>query len=113
MRIFASIFVLAALGVGAYAFASSSQSEGPTSTPAQTVEQQANAALVAANFQAAATQLEEYRATNATYEGATVSAAPGVTLVRADAAGYCIQAGAGTEVQHEVGPGGSPVPGPC
>jgi hypothetical protein len=52
-------------------------------------------------------------ATNGTYEGATLTAADGVVLVRADAASYCIQTGVGAAVQHEMGPGGSPQTGPC
>ena len=34
---------------------------------------------------------------------------PGVTLVRADASGWCLQ----TASAHEVGPGGTPAAGPC
>ena len=37
----------------------------------------------------------------------------GVTLVRADAASYCIQVVQGALVQHEQGPGGAVQPGPC
>jgi hypothetical protein len=37
----------------------------------------------------------------------------GVALVRADASSYCIQTGAGSALQHETGPGGSPRPGAC
>jgi hypothetical protein len=37
-----------------------------------------------------------------------------VAVVRADATSYCLQAGAGLNVQHLVGPAGNaPVDGPC
>ena len=113
MRVFASIALVAALAVGAFLYASSSKQEGPTSAQAQTVEQQANAALGTANFQGAATQLEAEKAANGTYEGASLPPSFGVTLVRADATSYCIQTGTGSALQHELGPGGSPQPGPC
>jgi hypothetical protein len=65
------------------------------------------------NFAAAATQMETYHAENATYAGATVPPSFGVTLVRADAASYCLQAGVGGSEQHFTGPGGQPAAGPC
>jgi hypothetical protein len=113
VRIFGFVALFAALAVGAFLFASSSKQEGPTSSQAQTVEQQANAALGSANFQGAATQLEAEKATNGTYEGASLPPSFGVTLVRADASSYCIQTGTGSALEHETGPGGSPQPGPC
>jgi hypothetical protein len=57
--------------------------------------------------------MEGFRADNATYVGATLPASFGVQLVSATAASYCLQAGAGTAVQHYVGPGGTPAAGPC
>ena len=113
MRIFGSIALVAALAVGAYLFAGSTKSESPASTQVQSVEQQANAALGAANFQGAAVELENYRATNGGYSGASLPPSFGVTLVRADETTYCVQAGSGTALEHETGPGGSPQPGPC
>jgi hypothetical protein len=44
-----------------------------------------------------------------TYVGATLPPGSEVTLVTADASSYCLQSGD----EHEVGPGGTPQPGPC
>jgi hypothetical protein len=44
-----------------------------------------------------------------TYVGATLPPGSGVVLVSADASSYCLQDGN----EHEVGPGGTPQPGPC
>ena len=113
MRVFATVSVLVALAAGAYLYASSAKDENPASTRVETVEQQAVDAAAAANLQGAATQLEDFMAANGTYEGATLTAADGAVLVRADASSYCIQTGVGTAVEHETGPGGSPRPGAC
>jgi hypothetical protein len=113
MRVVVTVSVLAALGIGAYLFASSTQTNGPASTQAQAAEAQAKVELAGTSFDAAATLLEEYRAANGSYEGATLPPAVAVTLVRADATSYCLQAGDGPDVEHQAGPGGSPQPGPC
>ena len=47
----------------------------------------------------------------ATYAGAP--AIPGVTVVRASTASYCLQAQAGTTIEHEIGPGGVVTTGAC
>ncbi len=62
-------------------------------------------------FVGAAASLDAYHAGSATYAGAP--AVPGVTVVRADTVSYCIQAQAGTTVEHEVGPGGIVTAGAC
>ena len=59
-------------------------------------------------FQQAQSTLEDFRAVNGTYAGASL-AGFGVTLARADAASYCIQAGH----SHVTGPGGAVQPGSC
>jgi len=65
------------------------------------------------NFTGAATELEAYKAEHATYAGAALPPAFGVTVMRADATSYCLQAGVGGGVQHFTGPGGTPATGPC
>ena len=62
-------------------------------------------------FTAADVSLAAYRAGSATFAGAP--SPQGVTLVRADAASYCIQAVEDALVQHENGPGGPVQTGPC
>jgi hypothetical protein len=98
--------------VGGLLFMNAKQS-GPTAAQSQHVEQQAQGVAAAASFGQAAIELEALHAQAGTYVGAQLPASFAVTLVRADAASYCLQAGAGTAVQHLVGPGGQPAPGPC
>jgi hypothetical protein len=86
---------------------------GPTSKSSKRAEAQASAAVGSLNFTAAATELEGYKAEHATYTGAVLPPVFGVTVVRAEAASYCLQAGTGATVQHFTGPGGTPATGPC
>jgi hypothetical protein len=64
-----------------------------------------------AAFTGAAASLDAQRTATGSYAGTRL--APGMVLVRADAASYCVQTRGGTLVQHETGPGGSPAIGPC
>jgi hypothetical protein len=57
-------------------------------------------------LQAAGAALELNHRINGTYSGVHLD---GVTLVRADAASYCIEAGS----FHLTGPGGAPAAGDC
>ena len=87
----------------------SSQMNGVSSggaTPMQQIDQARQAAL-AARFQQAVVQLEQFHALNGTYAGATTDT--GVTIARADASSYCLQGGA----SHLAGPGGSVASGGC
>jgi hypothetical protein len=104
--------LLAALVIGAYLFGAGSHVAGPTSQAAKSAESKGIAAAATVNFQQAAAALEQTHAVSGTY-AATSLAGFGVTLVRADAVSYCIQAGIGNAVQHQSGPGGSSLPGPC
>jgi hypothetical protein len=61
-----------------------------------------------AELTAAAVNLQQWYHAHGTYAGA-VPGVPGVTLVRADARGWCLQ----TASAHAVGPGGAPAAGPC
>lgn len=87
---------------------------GHSPTRSQTTQEvdQAQQAAAALTFQQAQTQLEQAHALNGSYAGASV-AGFGVTLVRADAASYCLQTGSGTAVSHLAGPGGAAASGPC
>lgn len=60
------------------------------------------------NLQQAASALESAKGLGGTYAGVDVSGF-GVTVVRADAAAYCIEAGG----LHVAGPGDTPAAGPC
>jgi hypothetical protein len=105
--------LLVSLLIGGYLFLQQNKTEGPTSPAITQAESQANAAVVGTNFQAADGTLQAWFAENQTYAGATLAPGSNVTLVRADATGYCLQSVGGTIVEHENGPGGSAEPGGC
>jgi hypothetical protein len=106
------ISLLAALVVGVYLFGAGSRAAGPTSQAAKSAESKGTAAVATLNFQQATAALEQTHAVSGTY-AETNLAGFGVTLMRADAASYCIQASVGASVQHQSGPGAGPLPGPC
>jgi hypothetical protein len=112
-RAFGLISMVCSLALVAVLWALTMQHSGPTSAQTKKAEQDATAAVSSLNFSAAGPELEAFRAENGTYAGAALSPAFGVTLVRADAASYCLQSGAGTSVQHFTGPGGAAAAGPC
>ena len=88
------------------------KNQGPTSHQVSTAIEAGSQNVASTNLQGAQSILDLQFTSEQTYAGANVAGA-GVTLVRADAVGYCIQAGAGTLVEHLAGPGGAPAPGPC
>ena len=96
--------LVVALLIGAFLW--SGQTHGSSSPDRQVEQAQQTASAV--TFQQAASVLEDFRAVNGTYAGASL-AGFGVRLARADAASYCIQAGA----SHLAGPGGAVQPGTC
>jgi hypothetical protein len=106
-----ALFVALVL-VGAL-WAVNARTNGPTSPSARQAETEAQQASAGVNFGQAALQLETFHAENGTYVGATLPASFGVVLARADAASYCLQSGSGSAAEHEIGPGGSVVPGAC
>jgi len=113
LRSLGLISLLIALAIAGYLFMAQAKTVGPTSEAGQRATEQAAAQVSAANFQAAAPVLAAHQAQNGTYAGAVLPPSFGVALVRADASSYCLQAGTGGAVLHVVGPGGTPVPGPC
>jgi Tfp pilus assembly protein PilE len=91
-------------------FVTAQSSRAPSRGTATQAVEQAGMAAAGVSLQQAETQLEQFHALNHTYAGAPL-AGFGVTLVRAGADSYCIQAGGGTS--HLIGPGGSPAAGSC
>jgi type II secretory pathway pseudopilin PulG len=112
-RAFGLISIVVSLALVGILWALTMQHTGPTAASTQKAENDATAAVSALNFTAAATQLEAYHVENATYAGATLPSSFGVTLVRADAAAYCMQSGVAGTAQHFTGPGGAAAAGPC
>jgi hypothetical protein len=112
-RGFGLVVVISSLAIVAVLMAMNMQKSGPTSQGAKHAEAEASAAVGTLNFTQAATELEAFRAEHGTYAGAALPPSYGVTLVRADAAGYCLQTGVGGSMKHMAGPGGTPAAGPC
>jgi hypothetical protein len=112
-RGFGVVAMVCSLAIVAVLMALNMSHNGPTSQSAKQAEADATAAVGSLNFTGAATELEAYKAEHATYAGAVLPPAFGVTFVRGDAVSYCLQAGVGGSIQHYVGPGGTPAAGPC
>jgi hypothetical protein len=108
-RALSLVSMLAALAIGGWLVSAQGHSTQGGRTPSQQIDA-ARQAASALTFQQAETQLEQAHALNGTYAGASV-AGFGVTLVRADAASYCLQTRDASS--HLTGPGGTPVVGPC
>ena len=109
LRVLSIPAVLIALFVGSYLSMKNMQSNGPTSAAGQQDIAQAQSATAGVNFSQAVPGLQTYFDHNHTYVSATLPPGSGVVLVSADATSYCLQDGN----EHEVGPGGTPQPGPC
>ena len=109
LRVLGIPAVLITLLVVAYLSMQSMRSNGPTSASGQQAIAQAQYGTAGVNFSQAVPALQSYFDQNQTYAGATLPAGSGVVLVRAYATSYCLQDGN----EHEVGPGGTPQPGPC
>lgn len=101
--------LLVAVVLGIYLSAKGMQSNGPTSPAGQQEIAQAHSATAGLDFNQAAPALQAFFDQNHTYAGATLPPGSGVVLVQAGATSYCLQSGN----EHEVGPGGTPQPGPC
>jgi hypothetical protein len=106
-------FMLVALLLGGYLFTQQSGNAGPTSAVVTQAEAQAGSDAAATSFDAAVPELQAWFADHGTYAGVALPPAFAVTVVRADAASYCLQAGAAPVESHLLGPGGQPQPGPC
>jgi hypothetical protein len=107
------ISLLITLAIGGYLYAQQAKTVGPTSEVVTQAEAQASAGVAATNFQAAAPVMQDWLTEHGTYAGAALPAGYGVAVARADAVSYCLQAGTGVAVQHQVGPTGPVQPGPC
>jgi hypothetical protein len=106
------VSLVVSLALAGWLVAAQMKREGPTAKAGSTAIAQASEAAMTLTFRQAETALEQSHGLNGTYAGADL-AGFGVTLVRADASSYCVQAGQGGALSHENGPGGAPAAGPC
>jgi hypothetical protein len=109
LRVLSIPAILITLFLGAYLSMKSLQSNGPTAASGQQDVAQAQSATAGVNFSQSVPGLQAYFDQNHTYVGATLPPGSGVVLAYASATSYCLQDGN----EHEVGPGGTPQPGPC
>jgi hypothetical protein len=113
-RLFALPALLVALVVGGYLYTKNMQTNGPTSPKVAQEINQAQSSVAATNFRGADVSLQAWYAQSGTYAGAALPLGSGVSLVRADATSYCLQATAADgSTEHENGPGGQGQPGSC
>ena len=101
--------LLVTVFIGLYLVSQNAKSEGPTSKAGQAAITEAQSATAGLNFSQAVPALQAYFDENHTYVGATLPAGSEVLLALANTTSYCLQDGN----EHELGPGGTPQPGPC
>jgi hypothetical protein len=109
LRVLGIPAILITLFVGAYLSMQDMRSNGPTSASGQQAITEAQSATAGLNFNQVVPVLQAYFDQNQTYVGATLPPGSGVVLAAADATSYCLESGN----EHELGPGGTPQPGPC
>jgi hypothetical protein len=101
--------LLAVVFLGLYLTSQDAKQNGPTSAAGQQAITEAQSSTAGLDFSQAVPGLQAYFDENHTYVGATVPAGSQLVLAVANTTSYCLQAGN----EHEVGPGGTPQPGPC
>jgi hypothetical protein len=101
--------LVAALAIGGYLVTAHTGGHGKSSQASQPVAQAGEVAGEESLRQATLT-LAAHHVEAGTYAGAVLD---GVTLVRATATTYCMQAGAGPTAAHQTDTDTESVPGPC
>jgi len=109
LRVVGIPVMLVAVFVGVYLSTQDMQSNGPTSTSGQQAITEAQSATAGVDFNQVVPGLQAYFDQNRTFVGASLPVGSGVVLASADATSYCLQDGK----EHEIGPSGTPQPGPC
>jgi hypothetical protein len=112
VRTFSLVSLLVSLAIVAFLWTRSAQDTGLTSSSSAP----SDAAKVAAAFslQQAMPAMQAWFSQAGTYAGVILPPSNGVTVVRADATSFCLQAGTEPNVEHLQGPtGNAPVDGPC
>jgi hypothetical protein len=106
------ISIVISLAAGAYLMSAQMSGQSPTKQRRAQVVDMAQSAAAAVTLQQAASALDQSKALDGSYAGASL-AGFGVTLVRADTSGYCLQAVSNGSFFHLSGPGGTPSAGAC
>jgi hypothetical protein len=101
--------LLVTVFIGMYLMSKDAQQNVQASSSGQQAVAQAHSATAGLDFEQAVPALQAYFDENHTYVGATLPPGSEVALAAASTTGYCLQSGD----EHEVGPGGTPQPGPC
>jgi hypothetical protein len=108
LRVLGIPALLIVVFVGLYLASQDAKSNTPSAADQQATAQ-AQSVGAEADFGQVLPGLQAYFDQNQTYVGATLPPGSGVVLAGVDATSYCLQEGN----EHEIGPGGSPQPGPC
>jgi hypothetical protein len=101
--------LLVTVFIGLYLMSQDAKQNVQTDSAGQQAISQAHAATAGLDFSQAVPALQAYFDEHQTYVGASIPPGAAVVLAAATATSYCLQSG----TEHEVGPGGSPQPGPC
>jgi hypothetical protein len=108
LRVLGIPALLIVVFVGFYLASQDAKSTTPSASDQQATAQ-AQSVGAEADFGQVLPGLQAYFDQNQTYVGATLPPGSGVVLASANATAYCLQEGN----EHEIGPGGTPQPGPC
>jgi hypothetical protein len=108
VRYFGIPALLIAVFIGLYLTSQDAKSTAPSASDQQAVAQ-AHSIAAGSDFAQAVPALQAFYDENHTYVGATLPPGSQVVLAQAGATSYCLQSGN----EHELGPGGTPQPGPC
>jgi hypothetical protein len=107
------VLVLISLAIGGGLMAVQGKNAGPTSAAVSQAESQAIATAASAVFSPVVQILQVDDSQAGTYVGAQLPPGTGVTLTRATATSYCLDATLSGTPVHEDGPGGAPALGSC
>src|SRR4051794_2582207 len=105
-RTFSILALVAALTIGGFMLSAQAGRRSQEKDTTTAAVEQAGAVASTANFQQAALALQARQLESGPFAGTDLGGFGGTTLVRADAASYCVQAGTGPSVAHLAGPGG-------
>jgi hypothetical protein len=107
------ILALLSLATVGGLLAAQGKNQGPTSTAVTQAESQAVATAASAVFSPVDQVLQVDDSQSGTYVGAELPVGSGVTLARATATSYCLEADLSGTPVYENGPGGAPAVGHC